>query len=126
MLNLARDINSLSNFKRHTQEFIQQLKATGAPVVLTVNGVSELVIQNAESYQKLLDRLEYLETIQGIQEGLDKFDQGKRSACHRSTGSVAFQARCRPECMTYRGIVQSRAYRSVVNFKYILKDTEQS
>lgn len=77
MLNIARDINSLSNFKRHTQDFMQQLKSTGTPVVLTVNGVSELIVQSAESYQKLLDRLEHLEAIQGIQEGLEEFDQGK-------------------------------------------------
>jgi PHD/YefM family antitoxin component YafN of YafNO toxin-antitoxin module len=68
---------SLSNFKRHTQDFMEQLKSTGTPVVLMVNGVSELVVQSAESYQKLLERLEYLETIQGIQEGLEEFDQGK-------------------------------------------------
>lgn len=75
MFNLARDINSLSNFKRNTQVFVKQLKESGSPVVLTVNGVSELVVQSAESYQALLERLEYLEAIQGIQEGLEEFDQ---------------------------------------------------
>ncbi|QUY42492.1 type II toxin-antitoxin system Phd/YefM family antitoxin [Acaryochloris marina] len=77
MFNLARDINSLSNFKRNTQVFVQQLKESGSPVVLTVNGVSELVVQSAESYQALLERLEHLEAVQGIQEGLEEFDQGK-------------------------------------------------
>lgn len=77
MFNLARDINSLSNFKRNTQVFVKQLKESGSPVVLTVNGVSELVVQSAESYQALLERLEYLEAVQGIQEGLEEFDQGE-------------------------------------------------
>ncbi len=36
MLNIIRDIHSLSNFKRNTSEFIQQMKETGQPVVLTV------------------------------------------------------------------------------------------
>jgi PHD/YefM family antitoxin component YafN of YafNO toxin-antitoxin module len=76
MLDIARDINSLSNFKRNTSEFIQQLKETGSPLVLTINGVSELVVQSAESYQQILDRLEYLETAQGIREGLAEHDQG--------------------------------------------------
>ena len=76
MLNLSRDINSLSNFKRNTTNFIDRLKETKSPLVLTVNGVSELVVQSAEGYQQLLDRIEYLETTAGIQQGLSELDKG--------------------------------------------------
>lgn len=77
MLNLSRDINSLSNFKRKTPEFVEQLKTTQAPIVLTVNGVSELVVQSAAGYQQLLDRLEYLETVAGVRQGLQELAAGK-------------------------------------------------
>jgi prevent-host-death family protein len=77
MLNLSRDINSLSNFKRKTPEFVEQLRTTQAPLVLTVNGVSELVVQSAEGYQQLLDRLEYLETVAGVRQGLQELAEGK-------------------------------------------------
>ncbi|MBF2020301.1 MAG: type II toxin-antitoxin system Phd/YefM family antitoxin [Hydrococcus sp. C42_A2020_068] len=77
MLDIARDINSLSNFKRNTAEFMQQLKQTGAPIVLTVNGVSEIVVQSVEAYQKLLDRIEHLETLEGIRKGLDEKARGE-------------------------------------------------
>ncbi len=53
MLNIGKDINSLSNFKRNTVDFLRQLKQSGPPVVLTINGRAELVVQNAASYQKL-------------------------------------------------------------------------
>jgi hypothetical protein len=53
MLNLSRDINSLSNFKRKTPEFVVQLKKTRSPLVLTVNGVAELVVQSVESYHSM-------------------------------------------------------------------------
>lgn len=78
MLNLSRDINSLSNFKRNTTSYIDRLKETKSPLVLTINGVSELVVQSAEGYQELLDRIEYLETIAGIKQGLKELveDQG--------------------------------------------------
>ncbi len=76
MLNLSQDINSLSNFKRNTSNFIDRLKATKSPLVLTVNGVSELVVQSAEGYQQLLDRIEYLETTAGIRRGLSELDKG--------------------------------------------------
>jgi PHD/YefM family antitoxin component YafN of YafNO toxin-antitoxin module len=80
MLDLSRDINSLSNFKRNTSHFIDRLKETKSPLVLTINGVSELVVQSAEGYQQLLDRIEYLETTAGIQQGLNELAQGQAVA----------------------------------------------
>jgi PHD/YefM family antitoxin component YafN of YafNO toxin-antitoxin module len=75
MLDLSRDINSLSNFKRNTTNFIDRLKETKSPLVLTINGVSELVVQSAEGYQQLLDRIEYLETTAGIRQGLSELEE---------------------------------------------------
>jgi prevent-host-death family protein len=76
MINLSRDIQSLSTFKRNTNELITQMKETGNPVVLTVNGKAELVVQDAESYQNLLNSIEYLESIIGIQKGLEDIANG--------------------------------------------------
>jgi prevent-host-death family protein len=77
MVDISRAIHSLSNFKRNTAAFIRQLKATGQPVVLTVNGKSELVVQDAESYQRLLEIVDRLETIEGIRVGLEEMKAGK-------------------------------------------------
>ena len=71
MINLSRDIQSLSTFKRNTNELINQMKATGNPIVLTVNGKADLVVQDAVSYQKLLDTIEELESMLGIKKGLE-------------------------------------------------------
>jgi prevent-host-death family protein len=76
MINLNRDIQSLSTFKRNTNEMITQMKETGNPIVLTVNGKAELVVQDAVSYQKLLDFIEKLETIIGIKKGLEDIATG--------------------------------------------------
>lgn len=67
MLDLANDIRSLSDFKRNTADLLDRLRATGHPLVLTINGKAELVVQDAEAYQALLDRVE---AIEGIQRGL--------------------------------------------------------
>jgi prevent-host-death family protein len=77
MVNISRDINSLSNFKRNTSDFLERLRETKSPLVLTLNGVSELVVQSAEGYQELLDRLDYLETVAGIQRGLTELVEGQ-------------------------------------------------
>ncbi len=49
-MNLSRDIHSLAGFKLKTSDFVQQLKDTGEPIVLTINGKAELVAQDAASY----------------------------------------------------------------------------
>ena len=67
MLDLANDIRSLSDFKRNTVDLLDRLRKTGHPLVLTINGKAELVVQDAEAYQALLDRVE---AIEGIQRGL--------------------------------------------------------
>ena len=77
MLNLTRDINSLSNFKRETPKFLEQLRDTKAPIVLTLNGVSEIVVQSVAGYQELLDRLEEFETEAVIVAGLQDIREGK-------------------------------------------------
>lgn len=77
MINLSRDIHSLTDFKRNTTEFLQRIKQTKHPLVLTVNGKAELVVQDAESYQKLLDAVELLETLKGIKLGLSQRSQGE-------------------------------------------------
>src|SRR5215213_6357381 len=70
-MKLTCDIQSLSTFKRDTAKIVRQLKKTGQPVVLTVNGKAELVVQDAASYQKLLETQARMETIEGIKRGLE-------------------------------------------------------
>jgi prevent-host-death family protein len=49
------DVQPLSVFKRDTAKVLANLKKTGKPVTLTVNGKAEIVIQDADAYQQLLD-----------------------------------------------------------------------
>ncbi len=79
MLDLSRDIQSLSNFKRNTPEFLRQLKQTGQPVVLTVNGKAELVVQDAASFQKLVERAERAERLEALRESVEDMRAGRVS-----------------------------------------------
>jgi len=76
-MDLARDIHSLTDFKKNTPEFLRQLKDTGEPVVLTINGKAELVVQDAASYQRLLDLAEAAKVIEGISQGLEDMKAGR-------------------------------------------------
>ena len=77
MLNLGKGIDSLSNFKRNTVRFLEQLRETGEPVVLTINGKAELVVQDAKSYQRLRELAERIEAIESIRQGMQELDEGK-------------------------------------------------
>ena len=58
-------------------EFLRQLKESGHPVVLTINGKAELVVQDAASYQKLLDIAEEAKVLEGIRRGLEDMKAGR-------------------------------------------------
>jgi prevent-host-death family protein len=77
MVNLSQDIHPLTDFKRKTSSFMSRMKKTHRPVVLTVNGKAELVVQDAESYQQILDRLERLEAVEAIRLGIAAAEEGR-------------------------------------------------
>ncbi len=74
MLDLANDIRSLSDFKRNTTELLDRIRKTGNPLVLTINGRAEVVVQDAEAYQQLLERVE---TVEALQRGLADVKAGR-------------------------------------------------
>jgi prevent-host-death family protein len=60
MLDL-RQVFSLTDFLRNHKEMVARLTETHKPVVLTVKGKPALVIQDADSYQEMMDRLQAAE-----------------------------------------------------------------
>ena len=50
------DLRPLSDFKRSQVELLQHLKTTRWPLLLKLNGRAEVVIQDAASYQQLLEQ----------------------------------------------------------------------
>jgi PHD/YefM family antitoxin component YafN of YafNO toxin-antitoxin module len=77
MLDIGRDIKPLSSFKRDSVALIGQLKRTGRPVVLTINGKAAVVIQDAKSYQHMLELVDQAEAVVGIRKGLASMARGK-------------------------------------------------
>jgi len=56
---------------------MKQLKRTKRPVILTVNGKAAAIVQDAESYQRLLDIAARADAREGIRQGLEQARQGK-------------------------------------------------
>ena len=72
-----REVRSVTEFQRNIKDYVGRLKENKTPLVLTVNGRAELVVQDAESYQLILERLERAETLASIRRGMEQFDRGE-------------------------------------------------
>lgn len=87
-MNLKEDIRPLSDFKRNTGEILEHLRRSRRPVVLTINGKAEMVVQDAAAYQKLLDDIERMETNEGIRKGLEDMAAGRTRPAHEVIASL--------------------------------------
>jgi len=55
MIDITQDIQPLTTFRNNSVKMMKQLKKTGRPIVLTVNGKPEATVLSAKAYQRLLD-----------------------------------------------------------------------
>jgi prevent-host-death family protein len=77
MLDITKDIQSLTTFRRRSGDFMKQLKKSKRPVVLTVKGKAEAIVQDAEAYQRLLDIAAGADAEEGIRQGLEDVKKGR-------------------------------------------------
>ena|SRR5579859_5047807 len=77
MFDIKKDIQAMTTFRRNPAKFMRQLKKTKKPMVLTVNGKAEAVVQDAEAYQCLLDIAANVDADEGIRQGLEDVKKGR-------------------------------------------------
>jgi prevent-host-death family protein len=77
MLNLTKDIQPLTTFRRQSGAFLRQIKKSKRPVVLTVNGKAAAIVQDAEAYQQLLNIAARADVYEAIRQGLDDAAHGR-------------------------------------------------
>ncbi len=77
MLDITKDIQSLTNFRRKSGQFLKQIKMSKRPVVLTVNGKAEAVVQDAQAYQQLLDIAARADVYEALRQSEDDIARGR-------------------------------------------------
>ncbi len=73
----TQHIHPLTNFLRNHKAHVNRLKKSRAPEVLTINGRAELVVLDVKSYQAMVEKLDRLETIAAIREGVASAERGE-------------------------------------------------
>ena len=76
-MDITKDIRPLTEFKRNTARFMNHLKNTGRPSILTVNGKPALVVMDAQAWQEAQEQIEYDRAVAGIRKGLDQARKGE-------------------------------------------------
>jgi len=85
------DIHPITDFVRHHKRHHKDLRASGRPEVLTINGTPELVVQDVRSFEReveeaqrlreencaLSERLEELETLMALDEAYAELERGE-------------------------------------------------
>ena len=77
MLDISKDIHSITAFRRNPGMFMKRLKSNGRPVVLTVKGRAAAVVQDAASYQRLIDMAAQADVREAIRQGLEDVSFGR-------------------------------------------------
>jgi prevent-host-death family protein len=77
MIDITKDIQPLTTFRNNSVKFMQRLKKTRRPIILTVNGKPEAVVQSAAEYQRLMDLAAAADVNEAIRQGLEDLREGR-------------------------------------------------
>jgi antitoxin YefM len=69
---LTDDVRPLSEFRANVAAFVQRVRRTGRPMVLTQHGRSAAVLLDVEAYEELLERVEVLQDVERAERQLAK------------------------------------------------------
>ncbi|MHB1313038.1 MAG: type II toxin-antitoxin system Phd/YefM family antitoxin [Gemmatimonadaceae bacterium] len=59
----SRDIQPVTEFRANAAQFIEQVRETGEPVILTQHGRSAAVLLDVDAYESLMDELALLRDV---------------------------------------------------------------
>ena len=68
----STDIHTVTDFSRKPAEHIKRLMDSKRPEILTVNGRAAVVVQDAETYERMASLAEYAESIQSMRQALSE------------------------------------------------------
>ena len=69
-LALDQDVRPLSEFRANATAFLQQVRETRRPLVITQHGRSAAVLLDVSAYEALVDKMELLQEILAAEEEL--------------------------------------------------------
>jgi len=85
----AQPHDLLSNFTSNPAPFLEKLRQSGQPLVLTVEGHGDIVLQDAAAFRRGQQQLERMETIAAVKEGLRDVAEGRTQPMREALVDIA-------------------------------------
>jgi prevent-host-death family protein len=63
MINLVKDIRSITYVKSHIDEAIKQVREKNNPMIVTQNGEAKIVLMDVKQYQNIIDTINLLKIL---------------------------------------------------------------
>lgn len=76
-IDITKDIQPLTTFRNNSVKMMQRLKKTKRPIIITINGKPEAVLQSAAEYQRLLDIAAHADEKEAIRQSLEDMRKGR-------------------------------------------------
>jgi hypothetical protein len=80
--------DTLTNFTNDPVRFLDQLRQSGKPLLLTVEGGDGVVVQDAASYQRFLELVDRLEVLAAVKQGLADVAAGRTRPMHEALAEL--------------------------------------
>ena len=82
-MKIKEDIKPISYLKSRSAELLAQLNETHRPVIITQNGEPKAVIQDAESYEKMVNSLNLMKILSHSEKDIQEGKTVKQEALFR-------------------------------------------
>lgn len=77
---MAHDVthsDTIANFANNPAPILEKLRRSSEPMLLVQDGAGDIVVQDATSYQHMLDKMDQLESLAAIKESLQDMAAGR-------------------------------------------------
>lgn len=86
----SQDVRPLSEFRANAATFVQQVRGTKRPLILTLHGRSAAVLMDVAAYEALIEEVEVL---RDVRRGEDEIGRGRGTAHRRARAEVLSRLR---------------------------------
>src|SRR5229473_7160447 len=80
---------SLARFAKDPLRFLERLRKSGEPILLTLDDEAGVVVQDAAAYQRLRQMADQLETIEAVKESLRDQAAGRTRPIQEALAELA-------------------------------------
>jgi prevent-host-death family protein len=83
------DITSLSDFRAHLRDHLDDRKETGRPLFVTANGETEAVVLSPAAFDELMDQVELAKSLALVDRSMEDIKAGRTQPAKTALRQIA-------------------------------------